>query len=159
MFKGRSILRTYEEGKNTSEALAGTISRAEKETMDFHSFVQDYIAGQGTGRSLPSRSDDTLTVARAEPSLYLCVLTPGETLGQTIANWEEILAESVTQDRDMIRQEGDPNRLHRSMENEVQAMTAHLQKVRGSSKHFHEFNEKQLTESIVLFADRDRALV
>ena len=42
------------------------VIRIEKGTVDSHSFVQDYTAGQDTGGSLPSRSDDTVPVAWAD---------------------------------------------------------------------------------------------
>ena len=47
-------------------------SRANRKgTMDSQSLVQDKIAGQVTGRSIPSRSDDIVPLAWAEPSIML----------------------------------------------------------------------------------------
>ena len=39
--------------------------------MDSQSVVQDKIAGQDAGRSIPSRSDDIVSVAWAEHSIML----------------------------------------------------------------------------------------
>ena len=63
MFEERAILRKDEEEQKVSETWKETISQPEKETMASQRLFQDNIAGQDTGRSIPSRTAETIPVA------------------------------------------------------------------------------------------------
>ena len=68
MFEGRVFLHKYEEEKKKSETWQDNFIQVEKQSQ---SFFQDYIAGQDTDRSMPSRSDETVSVTWTETSTVL----------------------------------------------------------------------------------------
>ena len=68
IFQGRAILGKYEEERSTSETSQEHVIRAEKETMDSQSLLQNYMVGQDTSRSFPSLSDETVPVRWADSS-------------------------------------------------------------------------------------------
>ena len=75
MFEGRAIPVMYEDEKKHMRDVAGTMLRADKETMDSQSLFQDYVARQDTGTSIPSRSDVAVPVHGQTLQLCFCVLT------------------------------------------------------------------------------------
>ena len=78
----RALLRKDEEERKNVRRERRKLSKPKKEPMDAQGFLQDYIPGQYSGRSIPSHSDGSVPVAWEETKTTFCFSRNGKLLAQ-----------------------------------------------------------------------------